>query len=239
MEKINVACLNKEFNETLKGCFDFMKENPFYVLNEDDFKCFLYSELRQKEIFWQSHSTENNYEKIPLLHVEYWHPNAALFKSAISGEKHKGKGFGSYDLAILNPKTLAQNAVESHENSKKSALGRRGVKNRKEVSIGCELKWRRNSYPEYIEYFLEEDISTFLPNSDKSYFSPYGYVVYVHFSDAPLYNHNKKTINSIKKFTQNSLVRYKFNKRGQTIKVYLFQIIKKIDKVETELYELA
>jgi|GEM_PF-4254351 len=237
MAKTNFAALNKEFHKGLLKCFDFMKENPLFVLNEDDFKCFLYSELKERAVFWRPLSTENDGEKIPLLHAEYWHSNADKFKSTVSGEEHKGKGFGSYDLAILNPMSLGKNVVESHEISKNSTLGRRGVKNRKEVLIGCELKWRRNSYPEYIEYFLEEDIATFLPDTKTSYFSRYGYVVYVHYCDLPLYKHDKKTIDEIKRFTRKIMAQYQFRKRGQVVKAYLFQIIK-ADRIKTELHEL-
>ncbi|MFA6135746.1 MAG: hypothetical protein WC705_00020 [Candidatus Paceibacterota bacterium] len=214
MYKIDDKQVTISFKKALKATISKLQKERYSIINEDDFKCYLFASLSSDKVLGKEF-VSNSGEKLKIIHSEYYHPNS------------NGSGAGSFDIAVLDPNRL-------HEDIN---IGNRSIHNRKPVLIGCEIKWRRNSYREYIEYWIEKDSAKFIPNKNFTNFaSKLGYVIYVHFADNKLYQHNKREIDNLKLFMRNMQMR--LVKYGQKIKIIYIQVNKSDTKFEYKIVEV-
>lgn len=202
IKEINKNQIVGKFETALAATVEMLKKEKYSIINEDDFKCYLFANL-VTDNFLGKEFESNGGEKLKIVHSKYYHPNA------------NGSGAGSFDIGVLDPNRLDEDINE----------GNRSICNRKPVLIGCEIKWRRNCYKEYIEYWIRKDALKFVPNKKLIKFaSKLGYVIYVHFADKKMYQHNEKELRNLRKFMQD--MKIKLSQHGIKIKIVYLQISK-------------
>ncbi len=191
------------FEKAVTSTISLMKKEKYSIINEDDFKCYLFSAMLADPLLGREYKATTG-ERLKIIHTEYYHPNA------------NSSGAGSFDLAILDPDRL-------HVDINR---GIRSIHNRKPVLVGCEMKWRRNSNIWYIKYFLKADSLKFIPNKKfAEHASRFGYVMYIHFADTASHQHTKKELQHLKEFMES--LKERLSREGQVLHLLYLQINKK------------